>query len=260
MKRAKRLYAFTLIVLGVLCIACTKFDSKDSNQLPISKLAYDNLFGKENYVYIKENDEYEPYMVLSKDYYGKTLLMRKFLLDETRAFNIYERDGARNAYYPNSLMDVFLSDEFYNTLSPKMKELILEMEIDITTEESIAGGPVLETEKIKRKIFLLSAYEVDAPDSSLEAKEGIKQKYFEESRNGLIRIGRFKDGKTFNYWLRTASTWDDYTVCGVANDRGIVGSVPVDSILAVRPIFCVEGDVKVYKKQIENIGEVYVIE
>ncbi len=85
----------------------------------------------------KENDEYEPYMVLSKDYYGKTLLMRKFLLDEPRAFNIYEANGFRNAYYPDSLTDVFLSNDFYNTLSPKMKELILEMDIDITTEESV---------------------------------------------------------------------------------------------------------------------------
>lgn len=93
----------------------------------------------------KENDEYESYMVLSKDYYGKTLLMRKFLLDEPRAFNIYEANGFRNAYYPDSLTDVFLSNDFYNTLSPKMKELILD--IDITTEESVSAGSVLETEK-----------------------------------------------------------------------------------------------------------------
>lgn len=107
---------------------------------------------------------------------------------------------------------------------------------------------------------MLSAHEVDAPASSLEAKEGIQQKYFEEAPDGLIRIGRFKNGKTFNYWLRTATTWYDYTVCVVADDRGIIGSAPVDSILAVRPIFCVEGDVKVYQQKIEKIGRVYVIE
>ena len=108
MKINKLLYAFILIVLGVICIACTKFESENGNPRPIKELAYDEN-GKENYVYIKENNEYEAYMVLSKDYYGKTLLMRKFLLDEPRAFNIYERNGAHNAYYPNSLMDVFLS-------------------------------------------------------------------------------------------------------------------------------------------------------
>lgn len=147
MKINKLKYILVLVTVGLLCVACTKFESENSNPRPIKELAYDNLFGKENYVYIKENDEYEPYMVLSKDYYGKTLLMRKFLLDEPRAFNIYEANGFRNAYYPNSLMDVFLSNEFYNTLSPKIKELILEMDIDITTEESVSAGPVLETEK-----------------------------------------------------------------------------------------------------------------
>lgn len=39
----------------------------------------------------------------------------------------------------------------------------------------------------------------------------------------------------------------------------IESSIPVDSILAVRPIFCVEGDVEVYKKQIEKIGKGYII-
>ncbi|MDO5062924.1 MAG: DUF6273 domain-containing protein [Peptostreptococcaceae bacterium] len=145
MKKRKLLYVLILMVLGAICIACTKFESEDNDWRPIKELAYDEI-GKENYVYIKENDGYEPYMVLSKDYYGKTLLMRKFLLDEPRTFNIYEANGFHNAYYPNSLMDVFLSNKFYKTLSPKMKELVLEMDIDITTEESIAGGPILEME------------------------------------------------------------------------------------------------------------------
>ena len=186
--------------------------------------------------------------------------MRYYVLDQPRTFNIYEGNGFHNAYYPNSLMDCFLFNDFFHTLSPKMQELILEMDIDITTEESIAAGPVLETEKLRRKIFLLSAYEVDAPESSLVAHEGIKLKYFADAPDGDIRIACYKNGETMNYWLRSAHTWDDYTVTSVSDDQGIVGSVEVNGELAVRPIFCIEGSTPVYKKKISDMKTGYVIE
>ncbi|WP_454960147.1 DUF6273 domain-containing protein, partial [Filifactor alocis] len=146
------------------------------------------------------------------------------------------------------------------TLSPKMQELILEMDIDITTEESIAAGPVLETEKLRRKIFLLSSYEVDGPESTLETQEGIKLKYFADAPDGDIRIACYKNGETMNYWLRTAFTWDDYEVSCVNDDRGIVGAAEVHGELAVRPIFCIEGDTLVYKKKVSDMKTGYVIE
>ena len=134
------------------------------------------------------------------------------------------------------------------------------MDIDITTEESIAAGPILETEKLRRKIFLLSAYEVDAPELELVAHEGIKLKYFADAPDGDIRIGHKKNGETTNYWLRSAHTWDDYTVTSVSGIEGIVGSVEVNGELAVRPIFCIEGDTPVYKKKISDMKTGYVIE
>ena len=186
--------------------------------------------------------------------------MRYYLLDQARAFNIYEGNGFHNAYYPNSLMDCFLSNDFFHTLSPKMQELVLEMDIDITTEESIAAGPILETEKLRRKIFLLSSYEVDGPESTLETQEGIKLKYFADAPDGDIRIACYKNGETMNYWLRTAYTWYDYEVSCVNDDRGIVGAAEVDAELAVRPIFCIEGSTPVYKKKISDMKTGYVIE
>ena len=189
------------ICIALSCIGCIRFSRGKKTEIPIKKLAYDTKKKGEHIVYIKEGGEYEPYFVLTKKYYGKTLLMRYYVLDQPRAFNIYEGNGFHNAYYPNSLMDCFLSNDFFHTLSPKMQELILEMDIDITTEESIAAGPILETEKLRRKIFLLSAYEVDAPELELVAHEGIKLKYFADAPDGDIRIGHKKNGETTNYWL-----------------------------------------------------------
>ena len=260
MKRQRILLLGIAICIALSCIGCIRFSGGKKTEIPIKKLAYDTKKKGEHIVYIKEKSGYEPYFVLTKNYYGKTLLMRYYLLDQARAFNIYERNGAHNAYYPNSLMDCFLSNDFFHTLSPKMQELILEMDIDITTEESIDAGPILETEKLRRKIFLLSAYEVDAPESSLVAHEGIKLKYFADAPDGDIRIACYKNGETMNYWLRSAHTWDDYTVTGVSDDQGIVGSVEVNGELAVRPIFCIEGDTPVYKKKISDMKTGYVIE
>ncbi|EFE27764.1 hypothetical protein HMPREF0389_01395 [Filifactor alocis ATCC 35896] len=248
------------ICIALSCIGCIRFSRGKKTEIPIKKLAYDTKKKGEHIVYIKEGGEYEPYFVLTKKYYGKTLLMRYYVLDQPRAFNIYEGNGFHNAYYPNSLMDCFLSNDFFHTLSPKMQELILEMDIDITTEESIAAGPILETEKLRRKIFLLSAYEVDAPELELVAHEGIKLKYFADAPDGDIRIGHKKNGETTNYWLRSAHTWDDYTVTSVSGIEGIVGSVEVNGELAVRPIFCIEGDTPVYKKKISDMKTGYVIE
>ena len=260
MKRQRILLLGIAICVLFSYIGYAVFLEENTTPIPIERLAYDTKRIGKHIVYIKEDGEYEPYFVLTKNYYGKTLLMRYYLLDQPRAFNIYEGNGFHNAYYPNSLMDCFLSNDFFHTLSPKMQELILEMDIDITTEESIAAGPILETEKLRRKIFLLSAYEVDAPELELVAHEGIKLKYFADAPDGDIRIGHKKNGETTNYWLRSAHTWDDYTVTSVSGIEGIVGSVEVNGELAVRPIFCIEGDTPVYKKKISDMKTGYVIE
>ncbi len=52
----------------------------------ISDIAYDRIFRSDYTVYIKENDEYAPYLVLTNNYNGNTLLLRQYLLDETRAY------------------------------------------------------------------------------------------------------------------------------------------------------------------------------
>ncbi len=260
MKRRTILLLGIAICIALSCIGCIRLSRGKKTEIPIKKLAYDTKKRGKHIVYIKEKSGYEPYFVLTKNYYGKTLLMRYYLLDQPRIFNIYEGNGAHNAYYPNSLMDCFLSNDFFHTLSPKMQELILETDIDITTEESIAAGPVLETEKLRRKIFLLSSYEVDGPESTLTANEGIKLKYFADAPDGKIRIACYKNGETMNYWLRTAYTWDDYEVTSVADDRGIVGGAQVHAELAVRPIFCIEGSIPVYKKKMGTLKTGYVIE
>ena len=267
--KKKMTLVLSIICIICSCIACIQISGVEQ-KTEIKNLAYDFKKSTDHMVYIKEKGKYEAYFVLSNDYYGKTLLMRYYLLDEARKFNVYEGNGACNAYYPNSLMDKFLSKDFYNNLSPKMKKIILDMDIDITTKESIKIGHILKTEKLKRKIFLLSTYEVNAPRDSLEAHEGIRLKYFLDSPDGDVRIAYTKstNNEPYPYWLRTANTWNDYDVSSVVyveRDGVLKSSVTttqVDADFYVRPIFCVEGNTLVFKKDIgdKKLGKVYVIE
>ena len=251
----------SIICIICSCIACIQISGVEQ-KTEIKNLAYDFKKSADHMVYIKENGKYEAYFVLSNDYYGKTLLMRYYLLDEAKKFNIYEGNGACNAYYPNSLMDKFLSKDFYNSLSPKMKKIILDMDIDVATKESVKPEPVWDTEKIKRKIFLLSAYEIEKDEYSYLPDEGTILKYFSEVDDRTNRIGYYKNGETNLYWLRTPGKMREFNATAVSDYNGHIAYPQVDSKYAVRPVFCVEGNTLVFKKDIgdKKLGKVYVIE
>lgn len=71
------LAAVGVVVLVVLAICRNGGDG----QLTLEKISYDK--SKENpVVYIKENGEYVPYLVLTSDYGGNVLLLRENVLPE----------------------------------------------------------------------------------------------------------------------------------------------------------------------------------
>lgn len=76
----------------------------------VSDLAYDEA-DSINYIYIMENGKYTPFLVLTDDYNGSTLLLRKEVLDENRRFNNY------SAYYANSEIDLYLNEEYLKSLT-----------------------------------------------------------------------------------------------------------------------------------------------
>ncbi len=257
MKHRKVLQIFSvglsLLFLLALC-SCSQAPVQE-----LWELAYDNLPKKERLVYLVENGAYEPYIVLTKDYYGNVLLLRKYVMDERRAFNIYHADGFNDAYYPDSWMDRFLSDDFYDMLSPVTQSKIVAVDIDITTKESIGIGRE-EMEKITRKVFLLSYYEITGFDSPVSANEGIVLSYFTDMPKSEDRIGYFKNGESMNFWLRTPNTGFDSMIYNVSDSEGMIGPSQVINELGVRPVFCMSGDTKVFQKEVEGLGSVYVIE
>jgi len=146
----------------------------------IADIAYDNIRrGRDvDYrIFIEENGELIPYLVLTANYGGNVLLLREHVMDESRPFNPSPR-GERawawqdfGAYYPDSYIDNFLNTEFRDTLGEGVLAAMVASDIVVTDKDSIGVGGLTST-TIIRYIFLLSLRELRVPDSAISVSEG----------------------------------------------------------------------------------------
>jgi hypothetical protein len=198
-------------------------------------------------VYIQESDVLVPYLAISSDYEGGILLLRKYLLDETVPFSYEKSQGSSGGYYPASYVDGYLNGTFFERLAPELRELINNTAISVSTLEGVgSGGGDRGTEIVQRKIFLLSATELNIK-SGMASSEGKALDYFKkvgsvavgENGGGLVAI--YENGEADAYWLRSAYHWDDIQAWSVGSD-GTCGGSSVSLDLAIRPAFCLPGD------------------
>jgi hypothetical protein len=228
-------------------------------------------------VYIPENGEYIPYLVLTNNYNedGNCLLLRKHVLDEGMVFNIvdsstFDIDGYISGYYENSHIDKFLNGEFLGTLS-EIDDKIIDSEILITHIDSILVNGK-ETLVITRKVFLLSYTEVVGWEQ-LNAVEGFHIPYFKQVNRSLIftrsdeeamalRVATNSSGEPMSWWLRTPFTTDAHLVYGVSLNGGSavlnIGGTEVTAFgqdmykFSVRPAFCLPRDTPIYQGDIDG--------
>ena len=101
-----------MILISVIFLMCTgiwfRFHTKECRV--VSDLAYDKNKKGDHLVYIREGHELVPFLVLTSDYNGETLLLRKEVLKMNMQINSYE------AYYENSFMDDYLNHEYIRQL------------------------------------------------------------------------------------------------------------------------------------------------
>ena len=209
-------------------------------------------------VYIEESNALVPYLVLSKEYNGNCLLVREFLLDKMQRYN---NIGNPNylGYYEDSEIDVYLNNDFYETLSQNIQDMVIDSSIEITAMNSLGvGGKDIIT--INRKVFLLSYAEVNGTTMlSIFLREGRPLAFFSRKSN---RIACLPSGNADNWWLRTANTASTSLVCAVESD-GVIGSGGVramgkDNYIGVRPAFCLERGIPIQLEEL-NGNKIYVI-
>ena len=226
-----------MILISVIFLMCTgiwfRFHTKECRV--VSDLAYDKNKKGDHLVYIREGHELVPFLVLTSDYNGETLLLRKEVLKMNMQINSYE------AYYENSFMDDYLNHEYIRQLPDGMP--VLESEIKITDEKSL-GVSGTGTKSIKRKIFLLAYSEVMEDQNINAASEGTFLRFFEKEEQRIV----LKENQKSSWWLRTPNTY--YTSCvyviGANNKIGFSNAYDKNG---VRPAFCVPGDCKMETDQ-----------
>lgn len=201
----------------------------------------------QNIVYIKENGQLVPFFVLTDDYSGNTLLLRKNVLDEPRRINAY------SAVYEDSEIDMFLNNEYVGCLEEIAPHIVLS-EVEVTKADAL-GISGDGTETIQRNVFLLSCYEVgiDAPVNM--AREGHMLDFFKDENNRRCYVG--ENGAS--WWLRTPNTYYDSCTYVVGGENTIGFSNAYDKN-GIRPAFCVKNDLRIeLRSGIEENRPVYVV-
>lgn len=242
MHLSKFIGLLVLFLLVLLTCSCGIANDKET----ISDLAYTRV-NFTNLVYIKEEDQYVPFVVLSDNYCGNTLLVRRDVISEHRRLNDY------SSYYKDSEMDRFLNNEYLMRL-PEIEPYIASSNIVITRDDAL-GLSKTDTETISRKVFLLSCSELGIDDSPNMAIEGETLNFFCNEENRKVYL----DGENSSWWLRTPNTY--YLSCTyVIGDNNKIGSTNSYDNNGVRPAFCISGNVKIELKRgiIEN-EQVYVL-
>jgi len=201
--------------------------TSQKQNLVISDIAYDANKNLGYSVYIKENYNYIPYLVLTNNYNGNVLLLRKKLLDESQLFNDY------SGYYPESIIDKYLNETFLATINIEIHKYIAKSIITIAAESSL-GVCGLDTEQITRDIFLLSCTELGFDDQTIACVEGTPLEYFSEDATKMIAC---RQNEASSWWLRTSYTWYDCSAFGISAN-GTVGGGGVYYENGVRPAFC----------------------
>ena len=239
----------------------------------LEEMAYDKS-GRKTVVYIKENDEYIPYLVLESDYGGNVLLLRKNVLPEPMQYQPSPHGESTTAlsapwttydygsYYETSSIDKYLDTDFPRVFSPAVQEAIATSTIEVTDMESYHEEHWAEaTHMIERKIFLLSAVELGITfsiDYNI-TREGTPLKYFENTRQS-VKKAYAADGTAWPHWTRTPWIWETYDVT-VIGATGELGTATADRYLGVRPAFCLGRDTVVQKSDSIIEGKnVYILE
>ena len=244
MKSRILLLSISGLILFIIFIFIFITGNHNKNISVVSDLAY-NRGNSENEVYIYENG---PYIVITDDYAGNALLLRKEALPQNYQISSYD------SYYPDSDLDRYLNSVFLSSLE-KVKSDIVETEIEVTAEDSI-GVSGEETEKISRQIFILSGHEMCCSSENM-AMEGQPLSYFKSISNRET----LQNGKKASCWLRTPNTF--YVSCSyVIGDNDKIGFTNASDFNAVRPAFCISGSYPVKRISFESAsGEKrYVLE
>lgn len=168
-------------------------------------------------------------------------------------------NGQKMPDYPTSNVDNYVNTKFLDLFEPDFKEKILVSDIpliaSIWDSTYSPGDPLLVT--IKRRVFLLSVNELNLKNPYFEPSDnmgkpvldGIPLKYFIDAKKNEWSEGGYKEGdyKFSQHWLRSPSPVSLSPPSAAAVDKLRIIPRIVDTLLYIRPAFCIDGNTKIEK-------------
>ena len=232
--------SFALFFLALILLVPAAGCSNGEHPFEITEagqLADDSLTPDERILYLPEVDCLIPYYILSADYNDSTLLLRRDILDVDYPFSRED-----NGYYAESPIDSFLNSDFLNLFSEPLLGIIQDTPIDICCKFPDTD----HTEQITRKIFLLSASEVNI-HMNIVQDEGKPVDFFKNPENHLA----FRDEQPAGWWLRSTYIMDRGLAWHIQPDGTVHGSA-VQFPSGVRPALCIPSSSPVTKNECGN--------
>ena len=198
-------------------------------------------------IYIEENGEYVPFLVISTDYNDGVLLLRKEVLPTPMQYNDYW------SAYEGSTIDSYLNEGYIEALTDDNLK-VKDTEIIVTAPESI-GVCGDATNTIVRGVFLLSITELGYDDSLGTTHEGEALEFFSNLSNRNTTL----NGKPSSWWTRSAETYHGSAVHAICLNGGL-GNGNASDLNGIRPAFCISKGTTIEQRQDLIPGEsIYII-
>lgn len=264
-----KVFIITGIVVGSIVLICIIYNiiaMPRFEENTIGSIAYDYNSNLDYTIYIKENDKYMPYLVLTYDYNNtnNALCLRKNVVGGENGY-IEDYNGTiakakvydgwvkmQNHFkYQETNVDKYLNGDFKKKFDSNLLDNIYDTELSFSECEN--GN--YNNYEINRKFFILSLTELNY-DLSFDnkTKNKMKLKYFDN--NNLTTVNDI--GVKSPYWTRTFDPSKSFYIVGYNGGVTITGT---DAKFGVRPAFTISNKTKikeVYDKEL--MQDIYVLD
>ena len=262
----------TLIIIGVSIIVLPTIIAMINTPIleedTIGYISYDYNSTLGYTIYIKENNQYVPYLVLTYNYNNTNhaLCLRKNVVGGSEYIEDYNGTIVKDRIYDGWLkmqhdtkyqetdVDRYLTGEFLKRFDTNLLSKISNTELSFS-EYGYEKG-VYHNYEINRQFFILSLTELNygGINRDNQTKNTMKLKYF----NGNNLMAFNDSGIESPYWTRTAYFASEYYMVGYTGGITTTGE---SAKFGIRPAFTISNSTKITKIYDQNLmQDIYVLD
>lgn len=258
----------SIIILLIMPTIIAMINTPILEENTIGYISYDYNSTLGYTIYIKEDNEYVPYLVLAYNYNNtnNALCLRKNVVGGSKYIEYYNGTIAKDRIYDGWLemqsdtkyqetdVDKYLTGEFLERFDTKLLGRISNTELSFS-EYGYEKGLYYNYE-IGRQFFILSLTELNYSgiNRDNQTKNTMKLKYFNSNN-----LRAFNDsGIESPYWTRTSYFASEYYMVGYTGGVTTTGN---NAKFGVRPAFTIANNTKIVKIYDQNLmQDIYVLD